>query len=166
MERISRPALHMEIAEQVARRSTCFRANVGAIITLNHRTISYGYNGPPSGDEHCKGNKCELKEDGGCVRSVHAEINAIHFANTHLDDLHPDDHLDLYCTYSPCPYCAMEITDFSLKFSRYFFRHRYRDERGLIKVSEHMPCYRVTPSGYIIEEVTNRIVTEREIYET
>jgi deoxycytidylate deaminase len=50
----------MDIAELVAKRSTCRRRAVGAVIVKNKRMLSTGYNGAPSGLDHCL--------DIGCLR--------------------------------------------------------------------------------------------------
>jgi len=64
------------IAEQVASRSTCERAMVGAVLVKDNRILSTGYNGSPPGEPHCDDIEC-LMENGHCERTVHAETNAI-----------------------------------------------------------------------------------------
>lgn len=85
MERISKDRYYLNIAEQVARRSTCLRRRYGAVIVNHDEIVSTGYNGAPRGETNCidrqfckreqmnipKGERYEL-----CV-SVHAEANAI-----------------------------------------------------------------------------------------
>jgi dCMP deaminase len=70
----------MEVVDTIARRSTCLRKRVGAVITYDHRILSHGYNGVPSGHEHCcDTGKC-LKDQAGTEEykvCVHAEQNAI-----------------------------------------------------------------------------------------
>ncbi|WP_071131053.1 ComE operon protein 2 [Enterococcus timonensis] len=60
----------------LALRSTCDRAKVGATIVRDRRIIAGGYNGSVSGDEHCIDVGCYVV-DGHCVRTIHAEMNAI-----------------------------------------------------------------------------------------
>lgn len=60
----------------IANRSTCKRASVGAVIVKDNKVISTGYNGSVSGTEHCIDHEC-LIVDGHCVRTLHAEVNAI-----------------------------------------------------------------------------------------
>ncbi len=62
----------MKIAEDVALRSTCDRAMVGAVLVREKHIISTGYNGSPAGLEHCD-DIGHLMVDGHCVRTVHAE---------------------------------------------------------------------------------------------
>lgn len=65
------------IAKIIALRSTCTRAQVGALIVDNdNRIIATGYNGAPSGEPHCIDIGC-LEQDGHCIRTVHAEENAL-----------------------------------------------------------------------------------------
>jgi dCMP deaminase len=103
----------MRIAFDVARRSTCLRRRVGAILVKGKRILATGYNGAPSGLRHC--------EDVGCIRQqnnvpsgqrhelcrgLHAEMNAFLQAAVHgvssLDSA-------LYTTTYPCSLCAKMI---------------------------------------------------------
>ena len=63
-------------AALLASRSTCNRLSVGAVLVRDKRIIAGGYNGSVSGDEHCIDAGCYLR-DGHCVRTIHAEMNAI-----------------------------------------------------------------------------------------
>lgn len=74
----------LNIAREVAKRSTCPRAAVGAVVVKDNRILSTGYNGAAPGKLHCDevgclmeyGNENYLK-DGHCQRAIHAETNAI-----------------------------------------------------------------------------------------
>jgi len=66
----------INIAKEVANRATCNRASVGAVITKDHRILSTGYNGAPSGEPHCLEVGC-LVINGHCERTIHAETNAV-----------------------------------------------------------------------------------------
>ena len=66
----------MNIARQVATRSTCDRKHVGAVIVRDRTILSTGYNGSIRGLPHCN-DVGHLMESGHCVRTVHAEANAI-----------------------------------------------------------------------------------------
>ena len=85
MKRPSWDEYFMEMAELTAKRSTCMRRNVGAVIVKDKHAIATGYNGAPRGIRHCE-------ERGGCLRqkmgipsgqrhelcmALHAEQNAI-----------------------------------------------------------------------------------------
>ncbi len=66
----------MNIAKEVASRSTCPRASVGAVIVKDNRILSTGYNGAPSGEPHCLEVGC-LIINNHCERTIHAETNAV-----------------------------------------------------------------------------------------
>lgn len=80
--RISRKELMLSISDLVGQRGTCPRARVGAVIEKNGRILAIGYNGSLSGLPHCDDVGCELM-DGHCVRTVHAEANALMFCAKH-----------------------------------------------------------------------------------
>lgn len=155
--RISREQMFLDMAESASRRSTCFRGNTGCLIVKDNDPVSMGYNGPPSGDEHCKGNKCELRTDGGCLRSVHAEWNAIRRAQQKMN-CQLLTHCDLYTMSGPCPGCADHILFAGIW--RVFYRFPYRDPSGIQKLIERdTTVFRVTPSGYVVNEKTGEVVT-------
>ncbi len=66
----------LNIAKEVASRSTCPRASVGAVIVKDNRILSTGYNGALSGEPHCTEVGC-LMESNHCERTIHAETNAV-----------------------------------------------------------------------------------------
>jgi dCMP deaminase len=66
----------MNIAKDVAARSTCPRASVGAVIVKDKRILSTGYNGAPPGEAHCTEVGC-LMINNHCERTIHAETNAV-----------------------------------------------------------------------------------------
>ena len=101
----------MEICHVVARRSTCLRRNVGAVLVSDRRILATGYNGAPKGLAHCG-------DLGGCYRerlgvpsgerqelcrALHAEQNAIIQAAVHGVKL---ESVTSYCTTLPCVTCA------------------------------------------------------------
>ncbi len=95
----------MGIAHEVANRSTCERAQVGAVIVKNKRIITTGYNGSPSGLPHCTEVGC-LMENGHCIRTLHAEQNAIIQAALHGVSTAG---ASIYVTHQPCFLCAKMI---------------------------------------------------------
>lgn len=99
---IKRDQMLMEIAHVVAQRSKCKRAQVGAVISLEGRVLSIGYNGSPSGQPDCCG---QLNEP--CTQSVHAEANAIAWAARKGVAI---EGATLYVTMSPCHDCAKLIS--------------------------------------------------------
>src|SRR5687767_9799755 len=121
----------MGIAAQVATRSTCDRKHVGAVIVREKMILATGYNGSLRGLEHCD-DVGHMMEDGHCVRTVHAEANAIAQAARNGVVL---DAGGIYVTASPCFGCFKLIANSGLK--RIVFGEFYRDER-IFKLSEQL----------------------------
>ena len=93
--------IFVEIAKTISKRSTCNRAQVGAVLTVENRILATGYNGSIKGDDHCTDVGC-LIENGHCIRTVHAEMNTI--ANAAIEEVSTRD-TTLYCTHFPCARC-------------------------------------------------------------
>lgn len=91
----------LEIADVVAKRSTCPRANVGAVLVRNKMIISTGYNGAPRGLKHCTDVGCRVVSQH-CIRTTHAEQNAV--AQAAYNGVSTKD-TTLYCTHFPCDIC-------------------------------------------------------------
>ncbi len=111
----------MSIALQVAKRSTCDRANVGAIIVKDRRILTTGYNGSPAGLPHCD-DIGHLMVEGHCVRTLHAEQNAIIQAAYHGVSVQEST---LYVTHQPCLNCAKMIINAGIR--RVVFAGAYPD---------------------------------------
>lgn len=92
----------MAFARVASTRSTCPRRHVGAVVVVNNHVVGTGYNGSPAHKPHCDDVGC-LMVDGHCVRTVHAEVNALR----HSAIL--DDPFTLYTTASPCLNCAEHL---------------------------------------------------------
>jgi dCMP deaminase len=92
----------MEVARTVATRATCPRASVGAVLVREHRILTTGYNGAPRNVAHCTETGCEMVGDH-CVRSTHAEANAVVQGALHGIGLAGST---AYCTHQPCVHCA------------------------------------------------------------
>lgn len=115
----------MQIAVQVATRSTCDRKHVGAVIVRDKTILSTGYNGSVRGMPHCD-DVGHMMEDGHCVATVHAEANAIIQAAKNGTAI---DGADIYVTASPCWNCFKLIANSGIK--RVFYLEFYRDQRVL-----------------------------------
>lgn len=110
----------IEMMDTVASRATCDRGQSGCIIVKDKRIICTGYVGSPPGLPHCDevGHlmKKVIDEDGTirehCVRTIHAEQNAICQAARHGISLEGST---LYCTMEPCRVCAMLIISCGIK---------------------------------------------------
>lgn len=129
----------MDMARVMARRSTCSRNAVGAIVALDGRVLSSGFNGAARGLPHCdhtcncEHQRCEVHDHeywctsiGGCEISVHAEANAVAFAARHGIALLGST---LYATLSPCVKCAQLIVNVGVQ--RVVYDRSYRDPSGV-----------------------------------
>jgi len=112
----------MKIAQDVALRSTCDRAMVGAVLVREKHIIATGYNGSPAGLEHCD-DIGHLMVDGHCVRTVHAEVNAIIQAAV-FGQATKD--ADCYVTHFPCLNCTKMLIN--ARISRLVYFNSYRDD--------------------------------------
>ncbi|MGC4089299.1 MAG: dCMP deaminase family protein [Polyangiaceae bacterium] len=121
----------MAIAQEVATRSTCDRKHVGAVIVRDKMILTTGYNGSIRGLAHCD-DEGHMMEEGHCVRTVHAEANAIVQAACNGVRV---DGADIYVTASPCFGCFKLIANAGLR--RIVFGEFYRDQR-IYKLSEQL----------------------------
>ena len=101
----------MRIAREVATRATCLRRRVGAVIVRDKQILSTGYNGSPPGQPHCTEVGC-LMEDGRCIRTLHAEQNALMQAALHGVSTQG---ATLYGTCRPCHVCARMVVAAGIK---------------------------------------------------
>jgi len=148
--RITRHQMFMEVAQVVAKRSTCYRLNVGAVVVVCNRIVSIGYNGSPPGEPHCAGNECPGRH--GCKIALHAEMNALAYVPIGLE--HPRD---LYVTDSPCELCAAQLAPRGV--ARVFFANPYRITDHLnVLPARGVETYRITPAGYIMNWTTGEVV--------
>jgi dCMP deaminase len=113
----------MQIAKDVASRSTCDRKHVGAVVVRDKCILATGYNGSIRGLGHCDDDG-HLMEDGHCVRTIHAEANAIIQAARNGVRI---EGATIYVTASPCWGCFKMIANGGL--ARIVFGEFYRDER-------------------------------------
>lgn len=146
--RPTRQQMFMEIAHVVAKRSTCNRLNVGAIVVQGNRIVSIGYNGQMPGDPHCD----TVCQPGQC-NTIHAETNAL--KHIPLDnDL--SDGLDLYVTDSPCMACASLLASYGI--ARVFYQSPYRLLDPILTLLQRgIEVYRVFPNGQVINQRTDQI---------
>lgn len=110
----------MEIANTVSKRATCDRGRSGCVVVRDKQILVTGFVGSPVGLPHCDDVGHQLKkmihEDGSitqhCVRTVHAEQNAICQAAKLGISLNGGT---LYCRMTPCRTCAMLIINCGIK---------------------------------------------------
>jgi dCMP deaminase len=120
----------MDIAMLVAKRSTCLRRAVGAIIVKDKRILSTGYNGAPTNVRHCVETGC-LREKLGIesgkmhelCRGIHAEQNAIIQAAYHGVSLKG---ASIFCSNLPCSICAKMIINAGI--DKIYYRSGYADQ--------------------------------------
>jgi dCMP deaminase len=132
MQRPSWDEYFMTIAADVARRSTCLRRQVGAILVVDRRLLATGYNGAPTGVPHCSESGClrqQMAVPSGerheLCRGLHAEQNAIIQAAKHGVRI---DGATLYTTHHPCSMCAKMAINAGVQ--RIVCRHDYPDDLG------------------------------------
>ena len=113
----------MNIANEVATRSTCDRKHVGAVVVRDKSILATGYNGSVRGLGHCD-DEGHLMEDGHCVRTVHAEANAIVQAARNGMRI---EGAGIYVTASPCWGCFRLIANAGIV--RIVFGEFYRDQK-------------------------------------
>lgn len=133
----------MEMAELTAKRATCSRRQVGAVITRDNRAVATGYNGAPRGLAHCE-------EKGGCLRqklgipsgqrhelcrALHAEQNAIISAASMGNAIEGGT---IYITHQPCVICAKMIVNAGIR--RIVVREGYPDELSMEILDEAGLC--------------------------
>lgn len=120
----------LEVMEAISKRASCDRGRSGCVIVKDKQIISAGYVGSASGDEHCDdvGHLFQkrINKDGTisdhCVRTVHAEQNAICQAAKKGVSI---EGATLYCKMTPCPVCAKMIVNCGIK--RVVALKRYHD---------------------------------------
>ena len=125
MNRVSWERYFMNLAIQAATRSTCPRKHVGAIIVRDKTVLSTGYNGSIRGAPHCTEAGC-LMDNDHCIRTVHAEANALVQAACHGIRL---EGAQIFVTASPCFNCFKLIVNSGIR--TVYFGEFYRDERVL-----------------------------------
>ena len=124
-ERVSWGTYFMNIAKEVATRSTCDRKYVGAVIVREKTILSTGYNGSIKGLPHCDEAGHEMVDDH-CIRTTHAEANAIVQAAKNGVEINQSE---IYVTASPCYNCFKLIANAGIK--TIYYGEFYREERIL-----------------------------------
>ena len=117
----------MKIASAVSERSTCDRAFVGCVLVLEKRILTTGFNGSPAGQDHCD-ETGHLMVDGHCVRTIHAETNAIIQAALHGVSTRGST---CYVTHLPCINCTKALINAGI--TRIVYGNAYRiDENAMM----------------------------------
>ena len=128
----------MDITRLVARRSTCLRRQVGAVMVKEKNILATGYNGTPTGITHCDVTGClreQLKVPSGerheLCRGLHAEQNAIIQAARHGVNISEST---LYCTNSPCIICTKMLINAGLR--KVIYLEGYADRLSMEMLGE------------------------------
>lgn len=131
MQKPSFDVIYMHLAVDLALRSHCVKAQVGAVLAKDTRIISIGYNGPPAGTHNCDEEwpqeGCPRDSKGSCSLALHAEENAILYAVKNGANLQG---ATLYTTLSPCLSCARLI--YSAGIKQVHFLHSYAEYKGTV----------------------------------
>jgi dCMP deaminase len=131
----------MKIAHEVATRATCDRKHIGALIVRDKVILSTGYNGSMRGMPHCDEVGHEM-ENGHCVRTVHAEMNALVQAAKNGIAI---DNGTLYTTASPCWICFKMLVNAGIK--KIVYGEHYRETR-IFDASQKLNIWLVDLSVY------------------
>lgn len=114
---------YIDIAERISLLSSAKRLKVGAIIVKDHRIISIGYNGTPSGWD----NTCEDENNKTKPEVIHAEMNCIQKLAKSNES---GENSTMFITHAPCINCAKAIHGSGIK--NVFYKNLYRSDEGLI----------------------------------
>ncbi|MPQ21544.1 ComE operon protein 2 [Carnobacterium divergens] len=140
VERIPWDQYFMAQSLLLSLRSTCTRLTVGATIVRDKRIIAGGYNGSVTGDAHCVDEGCYVI-DGHCVRTIHAEMNAIlQCAKFGV----ATENAEIYVTHFPCLPCTKMILQAGIKKIHYL--EDYHNDPYALNLIEkaQVQCQKVT----------------------
>jgi dCMP deaminase len=132
---MTRDEFYQDLVFSLARRSTCKRAHVGAVLVLGKRVMGMGYNGPPPDYPHCIDKGCwGIGEPFHCRCSIHAEMNAIF--NAALSDgglSNTGEDLIMWTSLRPCIECLKACVAIGVNEVRYF-EHREDPEASAFEL--------------------------------
>lgn len=148
-ERLSWDQYFMTITRQVAERSTCTRAKVGAVIVRDKNILATGYNGAPAGMPHCTDVGCLIYEsktpngdtEQNCFRTIHAEMNAIAQAAKNgaiIKDA------AIYITHTPCIHCLKVLVNTGIKEIYYEKAYKLQTLEELLRYTQ-VNLFKVEP---------------------
>jgi dCMP deaminase len=145
----------MQMAHHVATRATCDRKHVGAVIVLERRVIATGYNGSPPGMAHCDDIGHDIIDtlvrwEGetpitapNCVRTIHAEVNAIAQAAKYGTRLKG---ASLYCNTFPCWPCFKLIAASGIE--KFYYDDAYRTDTRVVLCAEASNIKLIGPDAW------------------
>jgi len=148
----------MEIAQIVAKRSTCLRRSVGAVMVKDKQILATGYNGTPKGLPHCAEVGClrqKLNVPSGKMhelcRGIHAEQNAVIQAAVNGVSI---AEATLYCTHQPCVVCSKILINAGIK--RIVYANPYPDKLAEEMIGEASNIEMVVFSGQKEEDISKK----------
>ncbi|AGM99560.1 competence protein ComE [Streptococcus iniae] len=141
-QRLSWQDYFMANAELISKRSTCDRAYVGAVLVKDNRIIATGYNGGVSATDNCD-QAGHYMEDGHCIRTVHAEMNAlIQCAKEGIST----DGTEIYVTHFPCINCTKALLQagitkitYKANYNPHPFAIELMEKKGVAYVQHDVP---------------------------
>ena len=152
IQRYSTDKYFIEVAKIVAKRSTCLRRQVGAVLVKEKRILSTGYNGAPSGMPHCNLERCYRSrkqissgKDLDYCYAVHAEANCLIQAAIHGTSILGKT--TLYVTLFPCISCLKMILN--AKIHRIVYLEGYPDKNPIKKRL-------LSEASLVVEEFTKK----------
>ena len=151
MERPTWDQYFMTITRQVAERSTCKRAKVGAVIVRDRNILATGYNGSPAGLPHCLDVGCLIYQsrtpDGeveeNCYRTIHAEVNAITQAARNGSAIRD---ADIYVTHTPCIHCLKILINTGIRTVYYEKPYKLETVADLLQYAR-VKLVQISPEG-------------------
>lgn len=151
----------MALARIISTRATCDRLYAGAVLVKDRRIVSTGYNGAPPQLEHCD-DSGHLLEDGHCVRTIHAEHNAL--LQAAIVGGASTKGSTLYTLYSPCIHCSKYIIAAGIE--RIVIGKMYRNEDVVPYLQEagiEMTIYTPSSEWYThLAEIFQSDIEERQ----
>ena len=144
----------MQLADMVASRSTCIRRHVGAIaVDSRHRVLGTGYNGVPSGYQHCTHDSCiRIKQNipsgerQELCSAIHAEENIVLQLGEQLRGA------TLYCTIQPCTICIKSLIGAGI--NRIVWQGSYPDKLSLDMMRTFGVVQEITRDNHTYMEFT------------
>ncbi len=151
-ERLSWDQYFLTITQQVAERSTCARAKVGAVIVRDKNILATGYNGAPAGMPHCTDVGCLIYEsktpngetEQNCFRTIHAEMNAIAQAAKNGSSIKGGA---IYITHTPCIHCFKVLVNTGIKEIYYEKPYKLHTLEELLRYTQ-VHLYKVDLPGH------------------
>lgn len=132
-------SIYMNIAEELARASTC-RVHVGCVVVGRDGVIyGLGYNGSLPGHPHCEDVGCDFDEHGHCRATLHAERNALRRAGEKARDG------IAFVTHFPCPDCAKELVDYGI--AAVIYKNDYRRSPISVRILERAGLHVISFAG-------------------